>query len=154
MILFYFTLAFAAGVTTVVARIVNSHLAGKIGLLQGTFYNYVMGILSASIILLFSNEVNQLSSLDFSSIPVKAYFGGIFGIAVVVLSSYVTPRISVFYQTLFVFIGQIFVGIIVDYFVLNQLSVGKIIGGILVLFGLLYNLMIDKKDAEIQFIEN
>jgi transporter family-2 protein len=55
---------------------------------------------------------------------------------------------SAFYLTLFIFIGQLFVGIIIDYFTLKELSLGKIAGGLLVLFGLSYNLLLDKKQAE------
>ncbi|RHW65938.1 EamA-like transporter family protein, partial [Clostridium botulinum] len=66
------------------------------------------------------------------------------GVLVIVLSSYVTPKISSFYLTLIIFIGQLFVGIIIDYFTLNKLSLGNMLGGLLVLIGLTYNLLIDK----------
>lgn len=145
MILFYFLMAILAGVSIVVARIINANLANRIGLFQGTVFNYLTGVLFSLIFLLFSKEMLSLGNIDWESIPIWAYLGGVVSIAVVVLSSYVTPKISVFYQTLFVFIGQLFVGIIVDFIVLNQLSIGKVIGGILVLVGLTLNLMLDTK---------
>lgn len=145
MILFYFLMAILAGVSIVVARIINANLANRIGLFQGTVFNYLTGVLFSLIFLLFSKEMLSLGNIDWESIPIWAYLGGVVSIAVVVLSSYVTPKISVFYQTLFVFIGQLFVGIIVDFVVLNQLSIGKVIGGILVLVGLTLNLMLDTK---------
>lgn len=145
MILFYFLMAILAGVSIVVARIINANLANRIGLFQGTVFNYLTGVLFSLIFLLFSKEMLSLGNIDWESIPIWAYLGGVVSIAVVVLSSYITPKISVFYQTLFVFIGQLFVGIIVDFVVLNQLSIGKVIGGILVLVGLTLNLMLDTK---------
>lgn len=148
MILFYFSMAILAGISIVVARIINANLANRIGLFQGTVFNYLTGVLFSLIFLLFSKEMLSLGNIDWKSIPIWAYLGGIVSVAVVVLSSYVTPKISVFYQTLFVFIGQLFVGIIVDFVVLNQLSIGKVIGGILVLVGLTLNLVLDTKSLK------
>lgn len=148
MILFYFSMAILAGISIVVARIINANLANRIGLFQGTVFNYLTGVLFSLIFLLFSKEMLSLGNIDWKSIPIWAYLGGIVSVAVVVLSSYVTPKISVFYQTLFVFIGQLFVGIIVDFVVLNQLSIGKVIGGILVLVGLTLNLLLDTKSLK------
>ncbi|MDT2815205.1 DMT family transporter [Vagococcus carniphilus] len=148
MILFYFSMAVLAGISIVVARIINANLANRIGLFQGTVFNYLTGVLFSLIFLLFSKEMLSLGNIDWKSIPIWAYLGGIVSVAVVVLSSYVTPKISVFYQTLFVFIGQLFVGIIVDFVALNQLSIGKVIGGILVLVGLTLNLVLDTKSLK------
>lgn len=148
MILFYFLMAVLAGISIVVARIINANLANRIGLFQGTVFNYLTGVLFSLIFLVFSKEMLSLGNIDWKSIPIWAYLGGIVSVAVVVLSSYVTPKISVFYQTLFVFIGQLFVGIIVDFVVLNQLSIGKVIGGILVLVGLTLNLVLDTKSLK------
>ncbi|MBL3200325.1 EamA-like transporter family protein, partial [Klebsiella pneumoniae] len=46
--------------------------------------------------------------------------------------------------TLLIFIGQLFAGTIIDFFLTNELSIGKVIGGIFVLIGLTYNLLIDR----------
>jgi len=135
----YIFLAIMAGVSIVIARIINSNLAEKIGISEGTFFNYVFGLFFSVIFLLISKETLNISSDKLSSIPVWAYLGGLVGVIVIVLSSYITPRISAFYLTLIIFIG-----IIMDYLTLNKLSIGKVIGGLLVLAGLTYNLLIDK----------
>jgi len=140
----YIFLAIMAGVSIVIARIINSNLAEKIGISEGTFFNYVFGLFFSVIFLLISKETLNISSDKLSSIPVWAYLGGLVGVIVIVLSSYITPRISAFYLTLIIFIGQLFIGIIMDYLTLNKLSIGKVIGGLLVLAGLTYNLLIDK----------
>lgn len=141
----YILISILAGVSIVVARIINSNLAKIIGILQGTFINYIIGLLFSLIFLLLSSEFLRIPSIKFGSIPLWAYLGGLLGVLVVVLSSYITPKISAFYLTLLIFIGQLFSGIIIDYFTLNGLSIGKVIGGFLVLLGLTYNLIIDKK---------
>ncbi|MGX7024643.1 DMT family transporter [Vagococcus hydrophili] len=145
MILIYFLLAFLAGVSIVIARIINAQLAGRIGLFESTYFNYLTGLGSSIIILLISGELLGFSISNVEKIPYWAYLGGVLSILVVVLSSYITPKISVFYQTLFVFVGQLFVGMLIDYVLLQELSVNKIIGGSLVLCGLIFNLVVDKK---------
>lgn len=143
----YIIAAIIAGATTVFARNINAILAEKIGLLQGTLVNYVVGLFFSFIFLLISGELLRFSPVLFKSVPFIAYLGGLVGVAVVVLSNLTALKISAFYLTLFVFIGQLFTGVIIDYFTLGQASAGKIIGGLLVLAGLMYNLFIDKKES-------
>jgi transporter family-2 protein len=150
----YILIAILAGVTTVAARIINSNLAERIGIFQGTFLNYVTGLFFSSVFMLFSGETLVLPYVKLQSIPIWAYLGGMTGVLVVTLSSYITPKISAFYQTLFVFISQLFVGIIIDYVTLNQLSAGKIVGGLLVLSGLTYNLLVDRKSEAMTSSDN
>ena len=142
---FYIIIALLSGVSIVVSRIINANLAERIGLFQSTFYNFLTGLMFSTIIFLFINENYDLSSLSNFTIPFYAYFGGLIGVFSITLSNYTAPKISAFYMTLLIFIGQIVTGIIIDYFLLNELSVGKIVGSIFVTIGLSYNLYIDSK---------
>lgn len=144
MVILIILLAIASGASTVLARNINSILADKIGLLEGTFYNYVTGLFTSIMLLLLSGEILKFTSVFYKNVPLAAYLGGIVGVLVVSLSNLVTPKISAFYLTLIMFIGQLFTGILIDYFTISTLSVGKIIGGLLVVGGLIYNLKIDK----------
>lgn len=141
----YILAAIAAGVSIVVARIINSNLANKIGIFEGTFLNYVIGLLFSIIFLFFSSETFNLSSKILGTIPFWTFLGGLVGVIVVAASNLVTPKISAFYLTLIIFVGQLFTGMIIDYWNLTLISKGKIIGGLLVVAGLSYNLIIDKK---------
>jgi transporter family-2 protein len=142
----YLIISILAGVSIVIARIINSNLADKIGLLEGTLINFVTGLILSLVFLLFSSEAVSFSALNLSEVPGWAYLGGAAGVIVIFLSSYLTPKVSAFYLTLFIFIGQLFTGIVIDYFTLGELSQGKILGGLLVLFGLVFNLRIDRKE--------
>lgn len=139
--------ATAAGVLNVVTRNINSVLARRIGLLQGTLINYIVGLFFSILFLLLSREYLKFSFVSMRSVPSWAYLGGLMGVIVIVLSNLITPRISAFYMTLFIFIGQLFTGIIIDYFTTGRSSAGKIYGGLLVFAGLAYNLVIDKKEG-------
>lgn len=138
-------LAILAGVCIVVSRTINANLAGIIGIFQGTIFNYIVGLLFSIVFLLFSSEITSIFHISLISVPWWAYLGGVIGVLVVVLSSYITPKISAFYLTLLIFIAQLFVGMIIDYLIFNLFSPSKIIGGLLVFAGLTYNLILDNK---------
>ena len=152
--LIYILVAILSGVSIVVSRIINSRLGDEIGVFQSTFYNFLTGLLFSMIILFFSSENVNISSEVLSSTPIIAYLGGLIGVISITLSNYVAPKISAFYMALLIFIGQLFTGIIIDYFTLGQLSLGKIIGGIIVCIGLDYNLHLDKKETEAISVES
>lgn len=143
-------IAILAGVSVVVARTINANLAGKIGIFQGTIYNYVIGLAFSLLFLLVSSEGLSLSYETLTSLPWWLYTGGLVGVMVVSLSNYVTPKISAFYLTIIIFIAQLFVGILIDYFALSIISVGKIIGGLLVFSGLSYNLSLDRRSKQVK----
>jgi transporter family-2 protein len=50
---------------------------------------------------------------------------------------------SSLYITLIIFIGQLFTGIIIDCITIKTIPLAKIIGGLLVVLGLAYNLYVD-----------
>ncbi|CAM4018615.1 EamA-like transporter family protein [Bacillus cereus] len=140
----YICIAILVGVSIVVARIINANLATKIGIWEGTFFNYITGLFFSALFLIFSTDSLYISSHTLQSIPFAVYLGGLVGVIVIVLSNYITPKISAFYLTLLIFIGQLFMGTVIDFLLSNELSIGKIVGGILVLLGLTYNLLVDR----------
>ncbi|MED0965756.1 DMT family transporter [Bacillus paramycoides] len=140
----YICIAILVGVSIVVARIINANLATKIGIWEGTFFNYITGLFFSVLFLIFSTDSLYISSHTLQSIPFAVYLGGLVGVIVIVLSNYITPKISAFYLTLLIFIGQLFMGTVIDFLLSNELSIGKIVGGILVLLGLTYNLLVDR----------
>lgn len=145
MFLIYLILAILGGVSIVVARTINSKLATHIGIFEGTLFNYITGLLTSILVFLVIGDLAAIKDIGNSNIPLWAYIGGLIGIMVVTLSSFVATKISVFYLTIIMFIGQIFTGVLVDYFREGNLSLSKILGGLIVAAGLGYNLIIDSK---------
>lgn len=141
--MFYILIAILTGFLIVLSRIISFKLSNEIGIFQSTLFNYIVGTL-CSFVLIFLLNIN-IDLSKFSPIPYWAYLGGFIGVFIVMLSIYITPKISAFYLTLFIFIGQLFIGIIIDYISTKNISIGKMIGSILVVIGLAYNLQIDKK---------
>lgn len=140
----YITIAILAGVSIVVARIINANLAKKNWELGRHVFNYITGLFFSMLFLIFSSDSMYIPMHTLQSIPIAVYLGGLVGVIVISLSNYITPKISAFYLTLLIFIGQLFAGTIIDFFLTNELSTGKIIGGVFVLIGLTYNLLVDR----------
>ena len=140
----YITIAILAGVSIVVARIINANLAKENWELGRHVFNYITGLFFSMLFLIFSSDSMYIPMHTLQSIPIAVYLGGLVGVIVISLSNYITPKISAFYLTLLIFIGQLFAGTIIDFFLTNELSTGKIIGGVFVLIGLTYNLLVDR----------
>ncbi|WP_288221497.1 DMT family transporter [uncultured Clostridium sp.] len=154
MFYFYILLAVLAGVSVVISRIFNSIIAEEIGTLQGTFINYFTGLVTSFVLLLITKDYVNIDLNNYYTIPIYSYFGGIIGILVVVLSNYTIPRVSSFSLSLLVFIGQLSIGIFIDYFSNNGVSKSKIIGGVFILIGLSYNMLLDKNNYLESISEN
>lgn len=142
----YIILAVLCGCITIIAMILNSHLAKEIGVLKGTLINYIVGLLSTILLLIIVKSSVDLSLSCFTIIPFWALLGGLLGVIVVSVSNIVIPKIPTIYTTLLIFIGQLFTGLLIDYFRVGFISNGKIIGGLLILLGLMYNSSVDKKE--------
>lgn len=145
--MFFILISVASGAIIVISRILNTKLSEKVGLIQSSFFNYFTGLLSS--IILFGIFKDKVTLNQLYNIPFYAYLGGILGVIVVILSSVVTPKMSSFYITLIIFIGQLFTGIIIDYITFKSIPFAKIIGGLLVIAGLAYNLHVDSLIDEV-----
>lgn len=142
----FIILAFLCGGITIVSMIINARLAQEIGTLQGGFVNYTVGLLVTVLVVFIIMFTGNFTTGNLSGIPFYAFLGGFVGVMVVIASNIVIPKIPAIYTTILIFIGQIFTGIILDYFRLGSISIGKIIGGLLIIVGMLYNSYLDKKN--------
>ncbi|WP_297134044.1 DMT family transporter [Terrisporobacter sp.] len=142
--MFYILVAILSGITNVISRSVNFVLSERIGVYQSTFFNYIFGLAGSFILLTISGEAFKLFTASSYSAPWIVYTGGLVGVAVVSLQVFLSSKVSSFYLTLLLFVGQLFTGIIIDYFSTVKISIYQVIGGILVVVGLGYNLYIDK----------
>jgi len=143
----YIILAIIAGAMVILSMIINAKLANKIGVLQGTFINYVAGLIFVLILMLVF-KTPGVETIKLNNIPVWAFCGGLIGILIVAGSNVIIPKIPAIYTTLFIFTGQIIAGITLDFIIDDKISKGKIIGGLLIVLGIAYNSRIDKKHTE------
>lgn len=140
-------MAFFTGCLVILSLVINSKLATRIGLFQGALINYAVGLSFSALILLFNYKDIGIAFKSSSNIPFWVYLGGFIGVIVLSMNNIVIPKIPTIYSTLLLFMGQLFMGIVIDFAIGNSISVEKISGGLLILGGLLYNLYIDKKEV-------
>lgn len=143
----YIIVAFLAGILTLLSMIVNSSLGKRIGVLQSCFVNYIVGLICTAI-LCFTVSGNAISINNLNKMPLWAYFGGALGVIVVIISNIIIPKIPTVYSTLLIFIGQLFTGILIDFFMGLEISWEMLIGGLLIVAGMTYNSIVDKKHME------
>ncbi|WP_097027991.1 DMT family transporter [Clostridium peptidivorans] len=142
----YIILAAITGGLVILSMIINSRLADKIGVFQGTLVNYIVGLTFTLVLVILMKGPKGFITNNLGEVPFYGFLGGFIGVMVVATSNIIIPKIPAIYSALLIFIGQVFTGIIIDYIRLSSVSKGKIIGGLIIILGLLYNTSLDKKD--------
>ncbi len=141
----YVVFPLLSGIVFVFARTLNACLAQRTNSAQSTFFNYASGLIVSLAVLLFAGG-HEPMLISFSLSPeVWIYLGGVFGVGYVFALNVAVGKVSSFYLTLLMFIGQVFSGIGVDILLTGAFSVHNLIGGILVTAGLVQNLLIEKR---------
>jgi len=140
-------ITFLSGVAVVFNRTINAKLAAATTVQIGTFFNYVVGLAIAIPVYLIFGGAGETPLLGFALTASNwyIYLGGIIGLAAIVLSNITVLKISAFFLTLLIFIGQVATGIFIDALIDGAFSVRIFLGGVLVAAGLAANLLIDRK---------
>ena len=137
-------LSFAAGGTIVLSRTLNAKLGEQTSVGISTFYNYLLGLIVSTIIfLLFGGNEAIHSGIVISADPL-IYTGGFLGVILIMVSNIVVTKVSAFYLSLMMFIGQVLTGIIIDALLAGSFSITILIGGILVSAGLCVDLILSR----------
>jgi len=138
-------LSFLAGGCIVFTRTLSASLAERSSIRISTFFNYVVGLTAAVIVflLLGGNEPSLLET-GFST-EVYIYLGGIIGACLILTCNLIVMKVSAFYLSLLLFIGQVFAGVIIDAIIDRSFSARILIGGVLVTLGLCTDMLLDKK---------
>lgn len=131
----YLIVALIAGAITIVSNTINASLGKTVGTFVGVFFNYISGLLLVVILLIITTPTLTISD----NIPFYAFLGGVVGVCVVALSNFVIPKIPIALVTILIFIGQIFTGFLIDFFLYHDLSMFKILGGVIVAIGVYYS---------------
>ncbi len=138
---------FGSGVLLVVSRAYNARLASNTSEFISTFFNYVCGLITAIPVFLFFGVREPIVS-NFQLVPQWwIYLGGAIGVITVWLSNVVAVKIPQLYITLLMFVGQIFMGVLLDALLDGAFSFANIAGGILVALGLALNLLMERRSS-------
>jgi uncharacterized membrane protein YdcZ (DUF606 family) len=110
-----YVFAVLAGCLVVLSMVMNSRISRSIGVFQGTFSNYAVGLLTSILVIL----VCLATGADFGGAgatlpPWYVYCGGLIGVVIVASCNVVIPRIPVVYSAVLIFLGQIVTGLVVN----------------------------------------
>jgi len=133
-------LSFLAGVAVVLSRTVNAGLAARIGALQGSFVNHLVGLPVTAAIWLMQGGLPALAGVTVSP-RLWIYGGGILGVTVVLLFNTVVPKMQAFQLTLLSFAGQIAAGFVIDLLCGTVGDRASLLGGVIVSAGILLHLL-------------
>ncbi|SHJ99877.1 DMT family transporter [Tepidibacter formicigenes] len=147
----YIFIAFLSGILVILSMILNSHLSSKIGVFKSCRMNFLTGLIVIYLIIFVTKGPSKNIIYDLPNYPFWIYLGGAIGVIIVSISNIVILKIPTIYSTLIIFIGQLFTGIFIDYVLFKNFSLGKLIGGLLIISGLIYNFKIDTKKEENAF---
>lgn len=140
--------SFVTGLTIVVSRTTNAVIAKKSGALSSSMLNYLLGFVVSFMVLIFAGSLPHLGQVCLSP-RIFIYLGGMLGAIAVILSNLTVAKISSFYMTLFLFVGQTSTGIILDFMITKKLDIHILMGAIFVSLGLCFNLYLDNRKTKI-----
>ncbi len=134
------------GFTTILSMAQNSSLSRKIGLTNTSVLNYATALITALVIFAFFGHLSDFNGLK--GMNYFAYFGGLLGLIVVIVSSYALSHISVIIGSMLMYTGQMLASFAIDYFLGTKISPLKILGIVLVVTGIYVNNYIDYKHKD------
>lgn len=134
-------LSLCSGITIVTSRTINSKLSQQSNPLAGSLLNHLIGL--PICIVLFLCLQPSKSAISINTNPL-IYLGGVLGVATVLLFNITVPHISAFKLTLLTFIGQVFTGMVLDYFQGLKSSQATFQGGVIISIGLLINALLER----------
>ncbi len=132
-----------AGFTVATSRLTNGQLARQTSVRISTFFNYLIGLVGAALVVLLTGTGMPVAQA-FSG-PPAGYLGAVLGVCVVLISNLVVGRIAIFDMSLAIFVGQVFMGLVMDVVLTSVFPVRSLLGGLFALLGLIWNLWVDRK---------
>ncbi len=135
-------LSFLSGFTTVLSRSINAKLSEHIGSMAGSFINHLAGLPLAFILALVV-PTNDISLIIQKPVPeFWIYLGGLTGVFLIFILNVTVMKVPSLRLSLLSFVGQVFIGILLDLLLDNSFSKNIFYGGLLVAAGVGLNMLI------------
>ncbi|MDH8677647.1 DMT family transporter [Fusibacter bizertensis] len=126
--------AISLGVLVTVVPIINGENTKQLGTFRVSLFHYFSAFIVGIMFYLVLNSSTPVYQLG--QVPWHYYLGGVLGLSVILLMNYYSSRITALHISILPFLGQMTMGLILDYFLFNQLNFKTIIGLVIVLTGL------------------
>ncbi|APQ97157.1 DMT family transporter [Clostridium botulinum] len=139
----YIFFSFFTGVLIVTSMILNGELSKRIGTINSIVINYLTATLAS--IIFYSITLNFISNTSTIANTSLVYFlGGVIGVLTTYIFNVIVHKIPTVYTVILRFIGQMLTSAIIDYLYFNIFSIGKVVGCVLFLIGIILNAKSDE----------
>ena len=128
----YVLMSMGAGVTVVLSRTVNAHLADRIGALPGSLVNHLAGMPVCLLLMLLIPETGTGGAFR-----LWTWCGGLLGVTVVASLNVIVPRLPASRLTLLSLCGQLLCGVLLDLLVGKTFEIRQLCAALLVGLGIL-----------------
>ncbi|SDK84714.1 DMT family transporter [Natronincola ferrireducens] len=139
--------AFTAGGLIVISSVLNAQIAKKIGIYKSAFINNSLAMMTALLLtmIFYADLGGEVQGMG--EAPLWSFFGGILTVAIVIMSNIIIPKIPVVYTVLLIFTGQFVMGTVIDTLNTIPLYTNKLLGFLLIISGLVFNIYIDNREG-------
>ncbi len=117
-------LSLLSGFFIAIMVILNASLGGRIGILESSFVVHLVGALSGVIVVALFLRTNRLRHM--AKAPKYLLSGGVMGVAAVLISNAVVPRLGMLLTTGLFLTGNLIAAVVIDHFGLFCLPLYKI----------------------------
>ncbi len=129
-----YSLAVLIGVLVTVVPIINGKNTLVLGTIRVSFFHYLAAFITGVVILVITQSSGQIMQLP--DVPIHYFLGGILGLSVILLMNYYSVRIKALHIAILPFLGQMTMGLALDYYLFDKMNFKTVIGLVIVLFGL------------------
>ena len=140
-------LAILLGCCAVIVRTLNVKISDSVGsAIDGAFVNSFGGSLGG-LLLFFALSGFHPNFSAYLTVPAYYYTAGVFGLACLLLNIFAYKKLDTFYATIFMLIGQIGTGILIDLLFFHSLSFSKGVGIVLIILGIVIDKVVTRSKA-------
>ena len=129
-----YSLAVLIGVLVTIVPIMNGKNTQVLGTIRVSFFHYFAASITGIVVLFMTASIGEVNMLP--DVPIHYFIGGILGLSVILLMNYYSVRIKALHVAILPFLGQMTMGLALDYFLFDKMNLKTVIGLVIVLFGL------------------
>lgn len=129
-----YLLAVTIGVLVTLTPIMNGNNTTHLGTIRVSFYHFSAAALTGLLFVLITHSSTYFPVLP--KLPPHYFMGGLIGLMVMLLMNYYAIKIKAIHVAILPFLGQMSMGLLLDYFLLGIFDYKRLIGLIIVLLGL------------------
>lgn len=130
-----YLLGIAIGVLVTVVPIMNGANTKVLGTIKVSYFHYLSAFVTGLVFLGLTTSFQTLWTIG--EVPIHYFLGGVLGLSVILLMNYYSVRIKALHIAILPFLGQMTMGLILDYYLYDLLNLKTVLGLSVVLVGLM-----------------